>query len=188
MSARKLAVSALFICFAAALSALESWLPPIVPIPGVRVGLGNTVTLFILYIGGGWGGKDALAVTVLRCFLAALVTGSVMNVFFGISGGLCAVGAMLLARRALPKKEREKYLPFAGTAGALAHIFGQLVTAAVFYGTPAVFAYAPILAVSAVAGGVFTGLCTMLVLKKSDAGFLERVRRAGYGRNDPDGL
>lgn len=188
MSARKLAVSALFICFAAALSALETWLPPIVPIPGVRVGLGNTVTLFILYIGGGWRGRDALIVTVLRCLLAALITGSVMNVFFGISGGLCAVAAMLLARRLLPQKERESWLPFAGAAGALAHILGQLVTAAVFYGTLAVFAYAPILAVSAVAGGVFTGLCAMLVLKKSAPGFLESVRRAGHGRDHHDGL
>ncbi|MBS7370165.1 MAG: Gx transporter family protein, partial [Oscillospiraceae bacterium] len=49
MSTRKLTLSALFIALAAVLSALETMLPPIVPIPGVRVGLGNAVTLFVLY-------------------------------------------------------------------------------------------------------------------------------------------
>ena len=66
MTTKKMALSALFICFAGALSALESMLPPIVPVTGVRVGLGNIVTLFILYIGGKWRGADALTVAVLR--------------------------------------------------------------------------------------------------------------------------
>ena len=51
MTVKKLCVSALFICIAAALSVLETLLPPIVSIPGIRVGLGNIVTLFVLYIG-----------------------------------------------------------------------------------------------------------------------------------------
>ena len=45
---RKVALCALFICIAAVLSAVESFLPPICAIPGVRVGLGNIVTMFSL--------------------------------------------------------------------------------------------------------------------------------------------
>lgn len=174
---KKLALCGMFICFAGALSALETLLPPIAPIPGVRVGLGNIVTLFLLYIGGSWKPSDALIVSVLRCFLAALLTGSLMNAAYGITGGLLALGAMLVTKRLLPKEAREKYLPFTGIAGAVFHIIGQLLTAAVFYGTLSVLAYLPILISSAVIGGAFTGLCTMLMLKKMSAKFLEGVRK-----------
>lgn len=189
-STRKLALTALFICFAASLSALETILPPICPIAGVRVGLGNIVTLFILYIGGKWGGREALTVSVLRCFTAALITGSLMNAAYGLMGGLLACGAMLAVRRIFPKnKEKDGapprylfdigYLPFTGIAGAIAHITGQLLTAVIFYGTFSVLAYFPILMSSAVIGGAFTGACTMLMLKKLPRKWVDFVRNCG---------
>lgn len=166
MKVRKIALCALFICMAAVLSAAESWLPPICPIPGVRVGLGNIVTMFMLYIGGQWRSLDALIVVVLRCFLAALITGQIMNVFYGVAGGICALGVMLLMRKLLPQKNRENLLPFVGVAGALAHIAGQMLTAVIIYGNMLVLAYTPILLASAIIGGAFTGGCTLLLLRK----------------------
>ena len=71
---RKVALCALFICIAAVLSAVESFLPPICAIPGVRVGLGNIVTMFMLYIGGKWRSIDVMLVVILRCFVAAFIT------------------------------------------------------------------------------------------------------------------
>ena len=133
MTTKKLALSALFICFAGALSALETMLPPIVPVAGIRVGLGNIVTLFILYIGGKWRGADALTVTVLRCFLAALITGSPMSALYGLSGGILACGAMLTARRLFPKTDGEmrfdtRFLPFTGDAHSGADIPFKICT------------------------------------------------------------
>lgn len=176
MKVRKLALCALFICIAAVLSAAESWLPPICPIPGVRVGLGNIVTMFMLYIGGKWRSLDALVVVILRCFVAALITGAVMNVFYGVAGGICSLGVMLLLRKILPAKKREELLPFIGAAGAIAHIAGQMMTAVIIYGNILVLAYAPILLASAIIGGVFTGLCTMLLLKKLSPHILDQIR------------
>lgn len=181
MSTKKIALTALFICFAAALSALETMLPPINPIAGIRVGLGNIVTLFILYIGGKWRGSDALTVAVLRCFLAALITGSLTNALYGLSGGILACGAMLTARRLFPKTDGKtrydmRFLPFTGVCGAVFHIAGQMLTAVLFYGTKSVLAYTPILLTSAVIGGTFTGLCTMLLLKKLPQKLLDGIR------------
>ena len=99
---RKVALCALFICIAAVLSAVESFLPPICAIPGVRVGLGNIVTMFMLYIGGKWRSIDVMLVVILRCFVAAFITGQVMNLFYGVMGGICALGVMLLMRKLLP--------------------------------------------------------------------------------------
>ncbi|MBP1579896.1 MAG: Gx transporter family protein [Oscillospiraceae bacterium] len=176
LKVRKVALCALFICIAAVLSAVESWLPPICAIPGVRVGLGNIVTMFMLYIGGKWKSADALIVVILRCFVAAFVTGAVMNVFYGVMGGVCSLGVMLLMRKILPGKERENWLPLVGVAGATAHIIGQMLTAVIIYGNLMVLAYTPILLASAIIGGAFTGICTLLLLKKINRHVLDDIR------------
>lgn len=176
MSTKKLCLCGVFICIAGALSALETMLPPICPIPAVRVGLGNIVTMLVLYLGGKWHIRDALCISVMRCILAGLITGSVMSMSFGIAGGILALLAMTALKRILPSEKAEGYLPFVGVSGAIFHIGGQLLTAALYYGSLSVFAYAPILLSSAIIGGVFTGLCSMLLLKKLSRKFLDGVR------------
>lgn len=181
MTTKKLALSAVFICFAGALSVLETMLPPIVPVAGIRVGLGNVVTLFILYIGGKWHGADAFVVAVLRCFLAALITGSLTSVMYGLSGGVLACAAMLTARGLFPKTNGEirfdtRFLPFTGVCGATFHIAGQMLAAVLMYGSKFVLAYTPILLASAIIGGAFTGICTMLLLKKLPDKLLRGIR------------
>ena len=173
---RKVALCALFICIAAVLSAVESFLPPICAIPGVRVGLGNIVTMFMLYIGGKWRSIDVMLVVILRCFVAAFITGQVMNLFYGVMGGICALGIMLLMRKLLPGENRENWLPLVGIMGALAHIAVQMLTAVIIYGNILVLAYTPILTASAVIGGAFTGTCTLFMLKKLDHRVLDDIR------------
>lgn len=180
---RKIAMCALFICIAAVLSAVETWLPPICPLPGVRVGLGNIVTMFMLYIGGRWSSGEAMVVVILRCFVAAFITGAVMNLFYGVMGGICALGTMLLLRRVLPQKNRENWLPLVGVGGALAHIAGQMLTAVIIYNNFFVLAYAPILAASAIIGGAFTGFCTLLMLKKLSPNVLGDIRMDDVSAN-----
>lgn len=180
---RKIAMCALFICIAAVLSAVETWLPPICPLPGVRVGLGNIVTMFMLYIGGRWSSGEAMVVVILRCFVAAFITGAVMNIFYGVMGGICALGTMLLLRRVLPQKNRENWLPLVGVGGALAHIAGQMLTAVIIYNNFFVLAYAPILAASAIIGGAFTGFCTLLMLKKLSPNMLRDIRMDDVSAN-----
>lgn len=175
LKVRKIALCALFICIAAVLSALESWFP-ICEIPGIRVGLGNIVTMFMLYIGGKWRSLDVMTVVILRCFVAAFITGAVMNLFYGVMGGICALGVMLLMRKILPGKDRENWLPLVGIMGALAHITGQMLTAVIIYGNIFVLVHTPILIASAVIGGAFTGTCTLFMLKKIDHRVLDDIR------------
>ncbi len=185
MKPKKLAFSAIFICFAAALSALETMLPPIVPVAGIRVGMGNIVILFVLYIGGCWRAWDALIVTALRCVLAALIVGSPMSAIYGLSGGLMAWLAMLCGKRLFPKRIEndtrvpdEQYLPFTAIMGAISHIAGQMAVAVAFYGSKYVLAYIPILLASAILGGLFTGSLTMLLLKKLPKSLKFGIRNA----------
>ena len=112
----------------------------------------------MLYIGGKWRSIDVMLVVILRCFVAAFITGQVMNLFYGVMGGICALGVMLLMRKLLPGENRENWLPLVGIMGALAHIAGQMLTA------------------SAVIGGAFTGTCTLFMLKKLDHRVLDDIR------------
>ncbi len=182
MKIKKLCITAVFICAAACLSALETILPPIVPIAGIRVGLGNIITLFVLYIGGSWHVSDAYIIAVLRCFLAALITGSLLSAAYGLVGGVFACTAMTVMRGILPRKKDgtrafdPQFLPFTAVAGAIFHIAGQTLTAVLFYGSKYVLAYTPVLIASAIVGGLLTGFITFVLLGKLPKKFIENIR------------
>ena len=182
MKIKKLCITAVFICAAACLSALETILPPIVPIAGVRVGFGNIITLFVLYIGGSWRVPDAYIIAVLRCFLAALITGSLLSAAYGLVGGVFACTAMTVMRGILPRKKDgtrafdPQFLPFTAVAGAIFHIAGQTLTAVLFYGSKYVLAYTPVLIASAIVGGLLTGFITFVLLGKLPKKFIENIR------------
>ena len=184
MNIKKLCVTAIFICTAACLSALETILPPIVPIAGIRVGLGNIITLFVLYIGGSWRIPDAYIIAVLRCFLAALITGSLLSAAYGLAGGVLACTAMAVMRGILPRKKDgtcapdPQFLPFTAVAGAIFHIAGQTLTAILFYGSKYVLAYTPVLLASAIVGGLLTGFLTFLLLRKLPRKFIENIKKS----------
>ena len=67
---RELTLCAVLAALALALSYMESFFPLalIVPLPGVKLGLANIVTLYALYA---LGASSALAILVVRCLLVA---------------------------------------------------------------------------------------------------------------------
>ena len=151
---RRLTLPGILVSLALLLSLLERMLPLdlLFPVPGLRLGLPNIVTLFALWalpLG------TALAVVVVRCLLGAFFGGSLSALIFSLAGGLLALAVMA----ALLPFEGEK-LSIAGVsvAGAAAHNLGQLFAARFVMGTWSVFAYLPFL----LAGSLVTGLATGL--------------------------
>ena len=66
---KRLAVLAMFTAIALTIFVAEAQIPPVVPIPGVKLGLANIVTVFALYqLGAG----AALAILLTRCLLGGL--------------------------------------------------------------------------------------------------------------------
>ena len=63
-----------------------------------------------------------------------------------------------------------------GTKIFPAHIAGQMLTAVIIYGNVLVLAYAPLLLASAIIGGTFTGICTLIMLKKLSPKILDDIR------------
>ncbi|MDR0223392.1 MAG: Gx transporter family protein [Oscillospiraceae bacterium] len=169
MKTRKLAVLALFTAVSLCLFVIEAQIPPLSPFPGIKPGLANAVTLFILYWKSGgleFSGADVFAVVTARVLLSAFVTGGVFALLFSFTGGVAAVTAMLLFRRAF----KGALIPVAGVAGATAHNLGQLAAAAAVYGSLSVLLYLPILILGGIASGLLTGFTAALILNRIKGG------------------
>ena len=100
-TAKNIALCAVLAALALGLSTLEGLFPIslLVPLPGVKLGLANIVTVFALYqLGAG----AALAILLTRCLLGGLFAGNLSAMLFSVLGGLTAMLVMIFLRR-LPK-------------------------------------------------------------------------------------
>ena len=93
MKTKKLTLCGLLTALAVVLSLVERLFPldAVVPVPGVKLGLANVVTLFALTRVSA---RDALAVVVCRVAVSSLLMGSVTAFLFSLFGGLLSLAAM----------------------------------------------------------------------------------------------
>lgn len=138
---------------------LEAQLPPLTPVPGIKLGLANIFTLFALYA---LDAKAALAVLLVRVVLGGFVTGQVAAIGYSLSGGLLSFLVLLALHRRIPRRQ----LWALSVLSAAAHNLGQLLLASVVMNSMAIFWYAPALILSAIATGAFTGLAAQLTLRQ----------------------
>lgn len=152
MSVKKITLLSLFATLSLAIYAVESAIPPLVPIPGIKLGLANIITLILLQH---FSGRDALLVLLTRIALSALLFGQALSLLYSLAGGALSLLAMLVVMKLL----RKRFLFLTGAMGGLAHNTAQLLTAWAVTATPGVLAYLPFLILSGVITGLFTGLC-----------------------------
>jgi len=98
-STKAITTCAVLAALALALSYLESFFPPLLPLPGVKLGLANIVTVYALYA---LGASSALAILVVRCLLGSLFAGNASALLFSLLGGLAAM-LVMIALHALPR-------------------------------------------------------------------------------------
>ena len=149
---KRLSRMALLTAIALIVHFIEAQLPPIVAIPGVKMGLSNVVTLVAL-LSIGW--KDALCILLMRIVLSSLFAGAPMAMLYALAGGLLAFIAMFLLLKVLSARQ----IWAAGVVGAIAHNIGQMGVALLVTETPSILYYLPPLILAALATGFFTGLC-----------------------------
>lgn len=150
-SVKKLTVLALFAAIALTIFMLESMIPPLVPIPGIKLGLANIVTLILLACAT-W--KEALVVLIVRIVLGSIFAGQMMSFFYSLAGGLFCLLVMAILNHFLGRR----LLWFTSITGAIAHNTGQIAVAVLVLGSGYVLYYFPYLLVSGVITGLFTGL------------------------------
>ena len=156
-SLRRLTRCAVLTALALALSVAEGLVPLTIlfPLPGLRLGLANLVTVYALCR---LSGREALLILAARCLLGALLGGNLMALAFSLTGGLLAFGVMALLLRC-------SFLSLFGVsiAGAAAHNTGQILAAMAVLGSRAPLVYLPPLLLCSLVTGAVTGGASMLM-------------------------
>ena len=157
LTTRQLTLCALLTAMALALSYLENLLPLAVPIPGVKLGLANIVTVFALYA---LGPRQSLMILAARCLLGAMFAGNMNALLFSLLGGFAAMLTMIGLVRL-----RRFSVYGVSVGGAAAHNCGQIAAALLTLGSTAPLYYLPVLlAVSLLTGGL-TGLASACLFR-----------------------
>lgn len=159
MNTRKLLRLSLLTGISLVLFVLENQIPAPVPVPGVKLGLGNVIVVAVLFL---YGRREALAVLGVKIVLSAVVTGNLGALAYSAAGGLLSWGGMCLLRGLL----RPNQLWVASVLGAMLHNLGQLLAAVLIAATPGLWAYLPVLLLSGMITGFFTGIAAQLIVNR----------------------
>jgi heptaprenyl diphosphate synthase len=153
-----------FAALAIAIHVLEVAFPS--PLPGVKPGLANVITVIVL-MRYGW--YTAAWVAALRVLAGSLLVGTFLSPTFIMSAGgaLAALFALWLARTIAGR-----VLGALGysVCAALAHMSAQLLVAwQLFIPHPALLKLAPFLLTAALVFGIVSGVIAAIVLTRLDA-------------------
>ena len=134
------------------------------PLPGVKPGIANIVTLYVLYQ---YDFATAAWVSLLRVFASSLLLGHFLSPTFvlSLSGAVFSLSALFLAQH-LPRR----YFSAISLSiiAAFAHIVGQLIVVRLWLIPHAGVSYLiPIFALAALVFGVVNGLITIRILKNN---------------------
>ena len=148
----KMTLLAILLALAVALGVAESFLPPLGPVGGVRLGLANLLVLLCLYELGFF---EALFLDLAKVLLVNLLRGTFLQMGFWMS--LAGATASFLAMAILC---RFRFLTETGVSavGSMLHSFAQVAVGALILGTPSVFYYYCFLMPVSLVTGVMMGL------------------------------
>jgi len=158
MKTKKLVLASLYVAIALGLYGLECAIPPILPIPGIKLGIANTVTLVCMYT---IGKKEAFAVLILRIFLSSLLFGQAVSLMFSVTGGLLSFATVYLCSKFMS----EDNMGAISVLAAFAHNAGQIIVAILITRQIAVAYYFLILVISSIVTGYFNGICAIYTVK-----------------------
>ena len=159
MKTKKLTTLSMLTAIALTIFMVEAQIPPLTPIPGIKMGLSNIVTVFIVFA---IGPREAAAVLFVRVFLGAVFSGQMSTILYSGAGGACAIGITILSRKILTKKQ----IWIAGVLGSIAHCVGQMAVAIGVTLTPGLAAYLPVMIAIGIFTGAFTGLCAQFLTER----------------------
>ena len=137
---------------------IERQFPLPVPVPGIKLGLANSVLLYALYM---LGIRQTIVLMLLKSLMSWLIYMNLSAMLYSFTGGVLSVAAMILVSR------MKGVSPIGVSAlGAVFFNIGQILMAAWVLGTPQlIVTYLPVLMVSGVLTGILTGVIAKLVMK-----------------------
>ena len=157
-SAQRVAVSGLLTSLMLVLGLIERQFPLTAAIPGIKLGLANSVLLYALYM---LGIKQSIVLMLLKALMSWVIYTNMSAMLYSLAGGVLSLLAMIALSRI-------KGVSVIGVSalGAVGFNIGQILMAVAMLHTPQlIVTYLPVLMVSGVATGVLTGVVAQMVMK-----------------------
>lgn len=159
MSVKRLARLAVLTAVSLIIFIIELQIPNPFPIPGIKLGLANIITVYAVYR---YRAVETAMMVGVRITLGAVFCGNITALLYSACGSaLCLLG-MLLLRHIID----ERHLWMASVCGAVLHNTGQMAAALLVTQTPALLLYFPFLVAAGCLAGAFTGLCAQLIMPR----------------------
>ena len=160
MKTKKVAFLSMCIALSMILSYFESLIPPLVAVPGVKVGLPNIVMVFMLYK---IGAKETAIVSIIRVILVGLLFGSPLSMIYSLAGAALSLIGMIIL------KKTNLFAPVTvSVVGGILHNIGQIATACFVMDTAEIVYYLPVLLITGTIAGIIIGYVAGLILKRLD--------------------
>lgn len=156
---------ALLSAYAVGLHSIEAFIPT--PLPWLRLGLANIITLTTLCL---YGLRAGMTVTLTRVFVRSLLAGTFLGPAFIMSlGGGVASTLVMWALHSVFR--RHLGIVSLSVFGALTHNIVQLFLAYFFFvrRIEAILIISPVFLLLGVATGIFNGIITNLIIKKIES-------------------
>ena len=157
MKSKRAALCGMLLAAMLVLGFVESLLPAIASVPGIKLGLSNSVLVYAVYmLPFGTGFLLMLGKVLLSGFLYA----GFSAMLYALAGGILSFSGMLLLHRC------RAFSPVGiSCAGGVLHNIGQMAVAACVVGVKPMLYYAPFLLLSGVVTGILTGMAAQWVMK-----------------------
>ena len=154
---RRVAVSGLLITMMLVLGYVESLIPAVSGVPGIKLGLSNGVLIFAIYM---LDLPTAWTLMVLKVLLSGLLFGGVNTILYALAGGTLSMLAMTLLSRV-----KGMHPVTVSMIGGVMHNVGQVLVAITLLHTQQLYYYMAILMLVGLACGALTGICASSVMK-----------------------
>ncbi len=154
---RRTAYSGLLLATMLVLGYVESLLPAVAGVPGVKLGLSNSVLIFAVYM---LNLPTAWVLMVLKVLLSGLLFGGASTIMYAMAGGVLSMGFMSVLSRF-----KSVHSITVSMVGGVMHNVGQVAVAMLMFHTQQLLYYMAILIFVGMACGALTGVCASSVMK-----------------------
>ena len=168
ITAKKIAVLAVFTALSLVMFIIENQFPPMF-IPGAKMGLANIFSFAALIMYSPW---EAFVIVAIRTGLGAVFAGNVSAILYSFTGGVISMGvSSLLMYLVYPRIS----VMSVSIAGAVFHNITQNIMFVILSGTALTFGYMPYLILIGILSGAIVGGVIMLIFKKVPQSVFERA-------------
>ena len=155
---KKTAFCGLMLALALIASYVESLIPVPIPVPGIKLGVANSVVLILLYYANI---KTAWGISVARVVLSGFLFGSLSSILYSLSGAVLSLLIMSVI------KKRDCFtMTGVSVAGGVSHNIGQLIVAMIVLENMNIIYYMSVLLISGLITGFIIGIVAGEMLKR----------------------